>query len=97
MGKLAISLCDLVGCCVAIQCTGAAVRVESEIAVADNNLVIVIVKPQLNCKGKPKIGTLTEMSLNTMDSHHVQRHVEDGWHVRNEGYVEINEFAHLRP
>ncbi len=56
-------------------------------------MVGLYVMTQLNCQGKTKIGNSIGMGAYTMDSHHVQRYVDDSGHVRNEGDVEIGGFG----
>jgi hypothetical protein len=48
---------------------------------------------QLNCQGKTKIDNSIGMGAYTMDSHHVQRYVDENGHVRNEGDVEVGGFG----
>lgn len=51
------------------------------------------VMTQLSCQGKTKIDNSIGMGAYTMDSHHVQRYVNNDGHVRNEGDVEVGGFG----
>ncbi|MGK0239810.1 MAG: hypothetical protein ACI92G_003291 [Candidatus Pelagisphaera sp.] len=51
------------------------------------------VMTQLNCEGKTEIDNSIGMAAYTMDSHHVQRYVDENGHVRNEGDVEVGGFG----
>ncbi|MFK7844877.1 MAG: FAD-dependent oxidoreductase, partial [Rhodothermales bacterium] len=56
-------------------------------------MVGLYVMTQLNCQGTTKIDNSIGMGAYTMDSHHVQRYVDDKGHVRNEGDVEVGGFG----
>jgi hypothetical protein len=56
-------------------------------------MVGAYVMTQLNCQGQTKIDNSVGMGAYTMDSHHVQRYVDNNGHVRNEGDVEIGGFG----
>ena len=56
-------------------------------------MVGLYVMTELNCTGKTKIDNSIGMGAYTMDSHHVQRYVDDSGHVRNEGDVEVGGFG----
>ena len=51
------------------------------------------VMTQNNCQGKIKVDNSIGMGAYTMDSHHVQRYVDNSGHVRNEGDVEVGGFG----
>ncbi len=51
------------------------------------------VMTQNNCQGKIKVENSIGMGAYTMDSHHVQRYVDNSGHVRNEGDVEVGGFG----
>jgi hypothetical protein len=51
------------------------------------------VMTQNNCQGKIKVDNSIGMGAYTMDSHHVQRYVDNKGHVRNEGDVEVGGFG----
>ena len=50
------------------------------------------VMTQHNCQGRVTAEQPIGMAAYTMDSHHVQRYVDDNGHLRNEGDVEIGGF-----
>lgn len=54
------------------------------------------VMTQLDCQGKTKIDNSIGMGAYTMDSHHVQRYVDENGNVRNEGNVEVGGFGPYR-
>lgn len=51
------------------------------------------VMTQNNCQGKIEIEDSIGMGAYTMDSHHVQRYVDENGHVKNEGDVQIGGFG----
>lgn len=51
------------------------------------------VMTQNDCEGKTGITNSIGMGAYTMDSHHVQRYVDDEGHVRNEGDVQVGGFG----
>lgn len=56
-------------------------------------MVGAYVMTQRNCQGKVTIDNSIGMGAYTMDSHHVQRYVDNDGHVRNEGDVEVGGFG----
>ena len=56
-------------------------------------LIGAYVMSQLNCQGKTKSDDSIGMGAYAMDSHHVQRYVDDNGHVRNEGDVQVGGFG----
>jgi len=50
------------------------------------------VMTQNHCQQREKVGDSVGMGAYTMDSHHVQRYVDENGHVRNEGDVEVGGF-----
>lgn len=50
------------------------------------------VMTQHNCQGREKVEDSVGLAAYTMDSHHVQRHLDDNGHVRNEGDVQVGGF-----
>ena len=56
-------------------------------------MVGAYVMSQNNCQGKIKIEDSIGMGAYTMDSHHVQRYVDENGHVKNEGDVQIGGFG----
>jgi len=51
-----------------------------------------LVMTQNHCKQKEKVDDSVGMGAYTMDSHHVQRHLDADGHVRNEGDVQVGGF-----
>ncbi len=51
------------------------------------------VMTQHNCQGKIRVKDSVGMGAYTMDSHHVQRYVDQHGHVRNEGDVQVGGFG----
>ncbi len=51
-----------------------------------------LVMTQHHCQGREKAEASVGMGAYTMDSHHVQRHVDAKGHVRNEGDVQVGGF-----
>lgn len=56
-------------------------------------MVGAYVMTQLNCQGTIRVDNAIGMGAYTMDSHHVQRYVDDSGNVRNEGDVEVGGFG----
>ena len=56
-------------------------------------MVGAYVMTQRNCQGKVTIDNSIGMGAYTMDSHQVQRYVDNDGHVRNEGDVEVGGFG----
>ncbi len=48
---------------------------------------------QHNCQDKIRVRDSVGMGAYTMDSHHVQRYVDQNGHVRNEGDVQVGGFG----
>jgi hypothetical protein len=55
-------------------------------------MVSALVMTQLHCQGRETAADSIGMAAYTMDSHHVQRHVDASGHVRNEGDVQVGRF-----
>jgi len=55
-------------------------------------MVSEYVMTQLNCQGRQAAEDSVGLAAYTMDSHHVQRYVDENGHVRNEGDVQIGGF-----
>ncbi len=51
------------------------------------------VMTQHHCQGREEVQDAVGMAAYTMDSHHVQRHVDAQGHVRNEGDVQVGGFS----
>lgn len=51
------------------------------------------VMTQHNCQGRRKVEDSVGLAAYTMDSHHVQRHLDKNGHVRNEGDVQVGGFG----
>ena len=56
-------------------------------------LIGVYVMTQHNCQGKVIAPNSIGLAAYTMDSHHVQRYVDEDGHVRNEGDVQVKGFG----
>ncbi len=50
------------------------------------------VMTQHDCQGRREAGVVVGLAAYTMDSHHIQRFVDDAGHVRNEGDVQVGGF-----
>lgn len=55
-------------------------------------MISEVVMTQHHCQQKEKVTDSVGMGAYTMDSHHVQRHVDASGHVRNEGDVQVGGF-----
>ncbi|MDR0353089.1 MAG: FAD-dependent oxidoreductase [Opitutaceae bacterium] len=55
-------------------------------------MVSALVMTQHHCQGRETLADSIGMAAYTMDSHHVQRHVDAAGHVRNEGDIQVGKF-----
>lgn len=51
------------------------------------------VMTQHDCQGRQRVDDVVGLAAYTMDSHHIQRYVDEHGHVRNEGDVQVGGFS----